>query len=126
MSSSGCHTSARPPPKPNVLPPIDSIATLPVRMNKSAQEILLPYFCLIGHSNRRALSRLPLSGQLLRGAKRCVPVPATSTAVTCTICTCGVPSHTDKEWTIMSVVSRPPILTVCHEIAKILLKRLVV
>jgi hypothetical protein len=34
-----------------------------------------PYFCLIGHSRRRALSRLTLSGQLLSGAKRCWPRP---------------------------------------------------
>ena len=54
----------RPPPKPNTGPPIDSIATLPARMNRSAQLIDWPYFCLIGHSSRRALSRLPLSGQM--------------------------------------------------------------
>jgi hypothetical protein len=35
----------------------------------------LPYFCLIGQSRRRALSRFTLSGQLLRGAKRWLPVP---------------------------------------------------
>ena len=54
-------------------PPIDSIATLPARMNRSAQLMFCPYFCLIGHSRRRALSRLPLSGQLLSGAKRWLP-----------------------------------------------------
>ena len=75
MSSSGAQISGRPPPKPNVLPPIDSIATLPARINKSAQLILLPYFCLTGHRSLRALSRLPLSGQLFSGAKRCAPVP---------------------------------------------------
>src|SRR3546814_1884048 len=32
-----------------------------------------PYFCFTGHSRRRALSRLLLSGQLLSGAKRCCP-----------------------------------------------------
>ena len=71
MSSSGSHTSARPPPKPNVLKPIDSNATLPARIMRSAHEIFRPYFCLTGHSKRRALSRLTLSGQLLSGAKRC-------------------------------------------------------
>ena len=45
------------------------------RTIRSAQEILLPYFCLIGQSRRRALSRLALSGQLLSGAKRCCPAP---------------------------------------------------
>ena len=60
--------SGRPPLKPNVLPPIDSIATLPARINKSAQLICFPYFCLIGQSSLRALSKLPLSGQLFNGA----------------------------------------------------------
>ena len=34
-----------------------------------------PYFFLTGQSSRRALSRLALSGQLLRGANRCWPSP---------------------------------------------------
>ena len=71
--SSGSHTSSRPPPKPNVLKPIDSRAQLPAKTIRSAHEILRPYFCLIGQSSRRALSRFALSGQLLRGANRCVP-----------------------------------------------------
>src|SRR5579871_503104 len=75
-SSSACHTSSLPAPKPNVLKFMDSNATLPASIKRSAQEILLPYFCLIGQSKRRALSRLTLSGQLLRGAKRCCPDPA--------------------------------------------------
>ena len=55
---------------------MDSIATLPARIIRSAQEIFLPYFCLMGWSRRRALSRLTLSGQLFSGAKRCVPLEA--------------------------------------------------
>ncbi len=73
--SSGSHTSSRPPPKPKVVNPIDSSAQLPAKIIRSAQEILRPYFCLTGQSSRRALSRLALSGQLLSGAKRCVPAP---------------------------------------------------
>ncbi len=76
MSPSGSQTSSRPPPKPSVLNPIDSRAQLPVKIIRSAHESFRPYFCLIGQSNRRALSRLTLSGQLLSGAKRCVPEPA--------------------------------------------------
>jgi hypothetical protein len=53
-----------------------SRATLPARIIRSAQEIALPYFFLTGHSRRRALSRLPLSGQLFSGAKRWLPVLA--------------------------------------------------
>jgi hypothetical protein len=73
MSSSGSQTSARPPAKPKVLKPIVSRARLPAKIIRSAQEILRPYFFLTGQSNRRALSRLRLSGQLLSGAKRCMP-----------------------------------------------------
>ena len=76
MSCSGSHTSSRPPAKPKVLNPIDSMAQSPAKIMRSAQESRLPYFCLIGQSKRRALSRLPLSGQLLSGAKRCVPEDA--------------------------------------------------
>ena len=46
---------------------------MPESTIKSAQEILRPYFFLIGQSRRRALSRLALSGQLPSGAKRIVP-----------------------------------------------------
>ena len=73
--SSGSQTSSRPPPKPKVVNPIDSSAQLPARIIRSAHEILRPYFCLTGQSSRRALSRFALSGQLLSGAKRCVPRP---------------------------------------------------
>ena len=76
MSSSGCQRSSRPKAKPKVLKPIASIAWLPAKIIKSAHERLLPYFFLTGQSNRRALSRLVLSGQLLIGAKRCMPEPA--------------------------------------------------
>ena len=73
--SSDSHTSSRPPPNPIVLKPIDSRAQLPAKIIRSAQESLRPYFCLMGQSSRRALSRWALSGQLLRGAKRWVPAP---------------------------------------------------
>jgi hypothetical protein len=73
---SGSQTSSRPPPKPKVVKPIDSRATLPAYTIRSAQEIFWPYFFLTGHNSRRALSRLPLSGQLFSGAKRCSPEPA--------------------------------------------------
>jgi hypothetical protein len=65
--------SSRPKPKPKVLNPMDSSAQLPANTSRSAQDSFWPYFCLIGHSSRRALSRLALSGQLLSGAKRWAP-----------------------------------------------------
>src|SRR6266702_2437908 len=89
MSSSGSHTSSRPPPKPKVLKPIDSRATLPARIKRSAQEIFRPYFCLIGHSRRRALSRLAL------------------------------PGHADEQAAIMAIVGRPPVLRIRHQGMKV-------
>ena len=62
-------------PTPTVFSPIDSSAHLPANTSRSAHETFWPYFCLIGQSSRRALSRFALSGQLLSGAKRCWPSP---------------------------------------------------
>jgi hypothetical protein len=53
-----------------------SRARLPAKIIRSAHEILRPYFFFTGHSSRRALSRLRLSGQLFSGANRCMPAPA--------------------------------------------------
>ena len=60
--------SVLPAPKPKVLKPIESNATFPTNINKSAHEIFLPYFFLIGHKSNLALSKFTLSGQELRGA----------------------------------------------------------
>src|SRR5271168_3637240 len=116
MSSSGSQTSARPPPKPKVLNPIESNATLPARIIRSAQEIFRPYFCLIGHSSRRALSRFTLSGQLLSGAKRCCPAPALPDAVRSR----AVPRHTNEQRPVVAKVGRPPLLRVRHQGVQVL------
>ena len=52
---------------------MDSSATVPVRIIRSAHESLRPYFALTGQMSRRALSRLALSGQLLSGSNRICP-----------------------------------------------------
>jgi hypothetical protein len=72
---SASQSSVRPPAKPKVLKPIDSSATFPDSTIRSAQERLLPYFCLMGQSSRRALSRLALSGQLFRGLEALLTEP---------------------------------------------------
>src|SRR6202171_2296665 len=112
MSSSGSQTSARPPAKPNVWKPIDSRATLPVRIIRSAHEIFRPYFCLIGHSSRRALSRFALSGHELSGAKRCWPAPAPPRP---SVGAAPVPGHPDHQPAIVAEVGRPPRLRVRHQ-----------
>ena len=116
----GSQTSSRPPPKPKVLKPIDSSATLPARIIRSAHDSLRPYFCLIGHSRRRALSRLPLSGQLLSGAKRCSPLPRAAAAVDDAVGAGAVPGHADEERTVVAVVGRPPVLRIGHQRVQVL------
>ena len=49
----------------------------------------------------------------------------TTTTVHGTVSTSAVPSHTDEETTIVTKVSRPPILRVSKKLMKILLQRLV-
>ena len=74
MSASGSQMSARPPAKPNGSNPMSSSATFPAKIIRSPHESALPYFAFTGHSSRRALSRLTLSGHELSGAKRWLPV----------------------------------------------------
>jgi hypothetical protein len=65
---------------------------------RSAQEIFRPYFCLIGQSSRRALSRFALSGQLLSGAKR----------------------HANEQRPVVAEVGRPPVLRIPHQAVQVL------
>ena len=135
--SSDCHVSGRPAPNPRTGKPNCSRAVLPARRIKSAHEMDLPYFCLIGHSRRRALSRLALSGQLFSGAKRCWPYKwniavsthssfgnqdtvaawelgvksyhtTTATSIDGAVGTCTVPGQTNKQTTVRAEVCRPP------------------
>src|SRR6266581_8914027 len=110
MSSSGSQTSSRPKPKPKVLKPIDSRATLPARIMRSAHESFWPYFFLTGHSRRRALSRFALSGQLLRGGEALLAGPGAAAAVADPVGARAVPRHPDDERAVVAVVGRPPVL----------------
>jgi len=66
-------SSILPAQNPMLGPPISSIATVPANMMRSPHDSASPYFCLIGHISRLALSRFVLSGQLLSGSKRWRP-----------------------------------------------------
>ena len=37
-----------------------------------------------------------------------------------------MPCHSNEEWPVVTVVSRPPVLTVCHQCMKIFLETLVI
>jgi hypothetical protein len=82
----------------------------------------LPYFCLIGQSRRRALSRFTLSGQLLRGAKRWLPVPGPAAAVAHAVGAGAVPRHPDEEPPVVTVIGRPPVLGVGHQRIEVFLQ----
>src|SRR3954454_20812480 len=128
--SSGSQMSSRPKPKPNVLKPIDSMATLPVKTSRSAHESDWPYFCLIGHSSRRARSRFALSGQLLSGAKRwapCPPPPRPSAVREGPAAPGGdavgarrLPAHADEQRPVVAVVGGPPVLRRRHGVDQVL------
>ena len=122
-TSSGSHTSSRPNAKPNVLKPIDSSATLPASTSRSAHEIFWPYFCLIGHSSRRALSRLPLSGQLFSGANRCAPSPAPPRPSSMRYVPAACQRHADEQRAVVAVVGRPPLLRRRHHLDDVPLQR---
>ena len=87
---------------------------------RSAQEIFRPYFCLIGHSSRRALSRFPLSGQLLSGREALLAASAAAAAVADAVRAGAVPGHPDEQPAIVAEVGRPPILRVRHQGVKVL------
>ena len=91
------------------------MARLPAKISRSAHEIFWPYFCLIGQSRRRALSRLTLSGQLFSGAKRWAPVPPPPRPSSDAVGAGGVPGHPDEEAAVVAVVGGPPILRVGHQ-----------
>jgi hypothetical protein len=87
---------------------------LPESRIRSAQLSLLPYFFFTGHSRRRALSRLPLSGQEFSGAKRMLP-PAAATAIGEAVGPGGVPGEADHQAAVMAVIGRPPVLALGHQ-----------
>src|SRR5262249_3683367 len=72
-------------------------ATLPARIIRSAQESFRPYFCLIGHSSRRALSRFALSGHELSGAETLLAGAGAAAAVGDAVGARAVPRPADHQ-----------------------------
>lgn len=86
-------SSTRPAQKPSIGPPIDLIATVPVKVMRSPQLKPAPYFCLIGHNSVLALSRLVLS------AHACHSPHTTTTSPQCTATHHDTPhAHTHQFW----------------------------
>jgi hypothetical protein len=64
-------------------------------------------------------------GPAVEGSKSLLTHSTTTTTVHGTVSTSAVPSHTDEETTIVTKVSRPPILRISKKLMEILLQRLV-
>src|SRR4026207_1778710 len=104
MLSSGSQTSSRPPPKPKVLKPIDSKATLPARIIRSGHESFWPYFCLIGHSSPRASPPRParvVGARVVRraveGREALLVGPGAAAAVADAVAAGEVPRHPNEQ-----------------------------
>jgi hypothetical protein len=95
-------------------------------MRRSAQEIFWPYFCLIGHSRRRDLSMLTLSGQAVERCEALLAASAAAAPVGDAVGAGGVPGHADELRAVVAEVRRPPVLRVGHQLDQVFLQRLVV
>jgi len=104
--------STRPhgPPPNRRLEAMDSKRTLPENQNRSAQEILRPYFCLIGHSKTPPCRGSRVGQHSAKGANRCCrpAPPRPSGSGTCPRCA----RHTNEQPAVVAEVGRPPILRV--------------
>src|ERR1019366_5164131 len=109
MSSSGSQTSSRPPPKPKVLNPIDSRATLPARIIKSAHEIFRPYFCLTGQEQAARLVEVHVVRPAIERCEALLPSPGAAAAIADAVRACTVPRHADEQPSVVPEVGRPPI-----------------
>ncbi len=107
--------SSRPPPKPKVLNPIDSSATLPARMIRSAQEIFRPYFCLIGPDQAARLVEAHIVRPTVEGSKSLRSGARAAAAIGDAVGACAMPRHADEERPIVAVVRGPPVLRGRHQ-----------
>src|SRR5215471_3479164 len=98
-------TSARPPAKPKALKPIDSRATLPVRMIRSAQEILRPSFCLIGPQETARLVEIRVVRPAVQWRNTLLAGAGAAAAVGDAVRARAVPRHTDEQSSIVAEVS---------------------
>ena len=120
MSVSGSQMSARPPPKPKVLKPIDSSATLPARIIRSAQEICAAVLLLDGPEQAARLVEVHVVGPAVE-RRESLRAPAGAAApIVNAVRAGGVPGHADEERSVVAEVRRPPVLRVGHQRTQVL------
>ena len=102
---------------------MDSRAQLPARIIRSAHEILLPYFCLIGQGACAPFRdcRYPAGCERRRALR---PGACAAAPVAGAVSACAVPRHADEEPPVVAEIGRPPVLRVGHQRVKILLQGL--
>ena len=113
--SSGSQTSARPPPKPKVLKPIDSSATLPARTIRSAQEILLAVFLLDRPQQPARLVEVGVVRPAVQRREALLAGAGAAAAVGDAVGAGAVPGHADEQAAVVAEVGRPPVLRVRHQ-----------
>ena len=126
MSRSGSNTSLRPPPKPKTGPPIHSIATLPARMNRSAQLMFLPVLLLDRPQQAPRLVEVAVVRPAVERGEALLPAVRAAAPVGGAIGARRVPGHADHERPVMPVIRRPPRLAVGHQRGEVALQRLVI
>jgi len=96
----------------NVRKPIDSSATFPVRIIRSAHEIAWPYFCLIGQSRSARLVDVDVVGPAVEGRSAAARAAAAAAIGACDRCLRRCQDMRDELRTVVSEVGRPPILRI--------------
>ncbi len=115
MSSSGSHMSTRPPPKPNVLKPIDSRATLPVRIDEVGPGNLAAVFLLDRPQQPARLVEVHVVRPAVERREPLLAVAGAAAAVADAVGAGAVPRHPDEQRPVVAEVGRPPLLRVRHQ-----------
>ena len=115
MSSSGSQTSARPPPKPKVLKPIDSSATLPGEDHQVGPGNPLAVFLLDRPQQAARLVEVHIVRPAIQRRKTLPAGRRAAAAVGDAIGAGAVPCHADEQRPVMAEIGRPPVLRVGHQ-----------
>jgi hypothetical protein len=89
---------------------MSSMATVPARTIRSAQEMLRPYFCEVG-----------VVGPAVQRLEALLAAAGAPSAVSHAVGAGGVPGHADEQGAVVAEVGRPPVLGRGHELLEVLL-----
>ena len=119
MSSSGSQTSARPPPKPKVLNPIDLERDV-AGENHQVGPGDFPAILLLDRPEQPArLVEVHIVGPAIERREALLAGAGAAAAIADAVRACAVPRHANEERPIVAEVGRPPILRVRHQGMKV-------